>query len=115
MNKVGVSTSSFFPLKLEDAFRLAKDAGADGVEVMVTKDPETHDPRVLDFLSRRFDLPVLSIHAPVLLMTHGVLGYDPAQKLHRTAELATMLGASTVVGIPRFAGNAAMPVDLVTT
>jgi sugar phosphate isomerase/epimerase len=63
MNTVGVSTSSFFPLKLEDAFRLAKDAGADGVEVVITNDPQTYDPRVLDFLSHRFDLPILSIRA----------------------------------------------------
>jgi sugar phosphate isomerase/epimerase len=102
MNTVGVSTSSFFPLKLEDAFRLAKDAGADGVEVMITNDPQTYDPRVLDFLSRRFDLPILSIHAPVLAFTHGVMGYDPAGKLHRSGELAAMLGANTVVVHPPF-------------
>ena len=70
MSHVGVSTSSFFPLTLEDSFRLAQDAGADGVEVMITNDPQTYDPRVLDFLSRRFDLPILSVHAPVLLLTH---------------------------------------------
>jgi len=34
MSKFGVSTSSFSPFKLEDSFRLAQDAGADGVEVI---------------------------------------------------------------------------------
>ena len=102
MNSVGVSTSCFFPLKLEDSFRLAKDAGADGVEVMITNDPETHDPRVLDFLSRRFGLPILSIHAPVLLLTQGVFGFDPDQKLRRSAELARMMEAGTVVVHPPF-------------
>jgi sugar phosphate isomerase/epimerase len=102
MYTIGVSTSSFFPKSLEDSFRLAKDAGAEGMEIMVTNAPETQDLRVLDFLSRRFDLPILSIHAPVLLLTHGVFGYDPAQKLERSAELAVMLGADTVVVHPPF-------------
>lgn len=102
MYTIGVSTSSFFPQSLEDSFRLAKDAGAEGMEIMVTNAPETQDPRVLDFLSRRFDLPIVSIHAPVLLLTHGVFGYDPAQKLERSAELAVMLGADTVVVHPPF-------------
>ena len=102
MSQVGASTSSFFPLKLEDSFRLATEAGADGVEVMITNNPETYDPRVLDFLSRRFDIPILSVHAPVLLLTQGVFGYDPSEKLARSAELADMLGASTVVVHPPF-------------
>ena len=102
MHKVGVSTSCFFPLKLEDSFRLAQESGADGVEVMITNDPETHDPRVLDFLSRRFDLPILSVHAPVLLLTQGVFGFDPGEKLERSAELAKILGADTVVVHPPF-------------
>jgi sugar phosphate isomerase/epimerase len=102
MNKFGVSTSSFFPLKLEDSFRLAHDSGADGIEVMVTNDPQTHDPRVLDFLARRFDMPILSVHAPVLLLSHGVFGYDPGEKLARSAELAFMVGASTVVVHPPY-------------
>jgi sugar phosphate isomerase/epimerase len=102
MSKFGVSTSSFSPLTLEDCFRLARDAGAEGVEVMVTNDPSTYDPRVLDFLARRFDMPILSIHAPVLLLTQGVLGYDPAEKLVRSAQLAQMMGASTVVVHPPY-------------
>lgn len=102
MAQIGVSTSSFFPLSLEDSFRLAAESGADGVEVMVTNDPNTHDPRVLSFLSKRFSLPILSIHAPVLLLTHGVFGYHPASKLERSAELAVQLDATTVVVHPPF-------------
>jgi sugar phosphate isomerase/epimerase len=102
MSALGVSTSSFFPLSLEDSFRLASESGADGVEVMITNDPGTYDPRVLSFLSRRFHQPILSIHAPVLLLTQGVFGYDPAHKLERSAELAVQLGADTVVVHPPF-------------
>lgn len=89
-------------MSLEDSFRLAKESGAEGIEIMVTNATETQDPRVLDFLSRRFDLPILSIHAPVLLLTHGVFGFDPGQKLERSAELAVMVGANTVVVHPPF-------------
>jgi len=102
MSDVGVSTSCFFPLSLEDSFRLAHESGADGVEIMITNDPRTYDARVLDFLSRRFDLPILSIHAPVLLLTQGVFGWDPAHKLWRSAELARALAATTVVVHPPF-------------
>ncbi len=102
MSHFGVSTSSFFPLGLEDSFRLAKDAGAEGMEVMITNNQETFDPRVLDFLSRRFDLPILSIHAPVLFLTHNVFGYEPAAKLERSAELARLVCADTVVVHPPF-------------
>lgn len=102
MTAIGVSTSSFFPLRLEDSFRLAHEAGAEGVEVMVTNATQTQDPRVLDFLSRRYSMPILSIHAPVLLLTQGVFGHNPAAKLERSAQLAAMLGATTVVVHPPF-------------
>jgi sugar phosphate isomerase/epimerase len=102
MSHIGVSTSSFFPHSLEDSFRLAREAGADGVEVMITNDPNTYDPRALGFLSKRFNLPILSVHAPVLLLTQGVFGYNPAHKLERSAELAVQLDASTVVVHPPF-------------
>lgn len=102
MSQVGVSTSSFFPLTLEDSFRLARESGADGVEVMITDHPHTYDPRVLSFLSKRFSLPVLSVHAPVLVKTHGVFGYSSIEKLERSAELAVQLEADTVVVHPPF-------------
>jgi sugar phosphate isomerase/epimerase len=102
MYTVGVSTSSFFPLAIEDSFRLAKESGADGVEVMITNNPESYNPTTLQFLSRRFDLPILAVHAPVLLLTQGVFGLDPGIKINRSAELATTLGANTVVVHPPF-------------
>ena len=97
-----MSTSSFFPLSLEDSFRLSREAGADGVEVMITNDPQTYNRKGLEFLSKRFDLPILSVHAPVLLLTQGVFGYNPAEKLNRSAQLAAELGADTVVVHPPF-------------
>jgi sugar phosphate isomerase/epimerase len=102
MIRIGMSTSAVYPLPVESAFRLARIAGFDGVEVMVTNDEVTQDARVLLELSDRYELPILAIHAPVLLLTHFVWGRDPRVKLERSAELARSVGASTVVVHPPF-------------
>jgi sugar phosphate isomerase/epimerase len=100
--RIGMSSTCVYPLALEDAFRLAKSAGYDGVEVMVTRDEATQDAATLSGLSAEYDLPILSIHAPVLLLTHFVWGRDPRVKLEKSAELAAAVGADTVVVHPPF-------------
>lgn len=100
MIRIGMSTSCVFPLSTETAFRLAREAGFDGIEVMVTHDPDTQSARTLLELSLRYDMPVLSVHAPVLLLTQMVWGTDPVRKLEKSSELAQALGASTVVVHP---------------
>lgn len=102
MIRIGMSTSAVYPLPPEHAFRLARLAGFDGVEVMVTNDEVTQDAASLRELSERYELPILSIHAPVLLLTHFVWGRDPQVKLEKSAELAHAVGASTVVVHPPF-------------
>jgi len=102
MITVGMSTSCVFPLPLEAAFRLARDSGFDGIEIMVTADPLTRDATALATLSARYGLPILSVHSPVLLFTQLVWGSDPARKLHRSAELAAAVGARTVVVHPPY-------------
>lgn len=102
MISIGMSTSCVYPLSTEDAFRLAGLAGFDGIEVMVTQDPVTQSPTELTELSRRFHLPILSIHAPVLPFAQFVWSLDPARKLERSAELATDVGATTVVVHPPY-------------
>jgi sugar phosphate isomerase/epimerase len=97
-----MSTTCVYPQGPEQAFRLAKLSGYDGVEVMVTQEETTQQPEVLRELSKRYALPVLSIHAPVLLLTHFVWGRDPGVKLDRTAELAAAVGAESVVVHPPF-------------
>lgn len=102
MIPVGLSTISVFPRGVEDGFRLAAEAGYDGVEVMVTTDAKTRDVDRLHVLSKSYEQPILAIHAPVLLLTSFVWGRDPFVKLDRTAELAVAAGASTVVVHPPF-------------
>lgn len=102
MISVGMSTSSAFPLGLEQAFRLSAEIGYDGVEIMVTNDAATHKASRLLELAAEHGQPILSIHAPVLLLTHFVWGRDPKAKLERTVELAVATGAPTVVAHPPF-------------
>ncbi|MCU1447046.1 MAG: endonuclease, family 2 [Cryobacterium sp.] len=106
-----MSTTCVHPLPLEDAFRLADTAGYDGVEVMVTRDEATQDPVTLTALSERYGLPILSIHAPVLLLTHFVWGRDPRVKLEKSAALAAQVGADTVVVHPPFRWQAGYSED----
>ena len=62
-------------------------------------------------VSQRFGVPMLSIHAPVLLLTHFVWGRDPQVKLERSAELAGAVGAPTVVVHPPFRWQAGYAED----
>ncbi|WP_374193761.1 sugar phosphate isomerase/epimerase family protein [Glaciihabitans sp. dw_435] len=106
-----MSTTCVYPLPPEHAFRLAHLAGYDGVEVMVTNDTATQDPEALKALSKKYNLPVLSIHAPVLLLTHFVWGRDPQIKLDKSAELARAVGADSVVVHPPFRWQASYARD----
>ena len=99
---VALSTSSVYPERTPDAFELAARLGYDGVEVMVYTDPVSQDADVLRRLSDYHQLPVLSVHAPSLLLTQRVWGRDPWEKLHRASELAERVGARVVVLHPPF-------------
>ncbi len=116
MMNIGMSASCVYPLSVENGFRLSAQVGFDGVEVMVTNDKTTQSADRLLALSRAYDQPILSIHAPVLLLTHFVWGREPQVKLEKSAELAAAVGASTVVVHPPFrwqAGYAERFLDIV--
>lgn len=102
MIATGMSTACAYPHGAEQAFALASRLGFDGIEVMVTRDRLTQDAEVLNSLSKRYGMPVLSIHAPVLVFTQFVWGLDPVVKLERSAALAKAVGAPTVVVHPPF-------------
>jgi sugar phosphate isomerase/epimerase len=102
MIRVGMSTTCVYPQPVENAFIMARNAGYDGIEIMVTNDLVTQDAGALRALAERYELPILSIHAPVLLLTHFVWGRDPQVKLEKSAELARSVGAPTVVVHPPF-------------
>ena len=99
---VGLSTSSVYPAGVTETFALAKELGYDGVEVMVLRDPHSQDEAKLRELMDTYELPILSIHAPTLLLTQGVYGKDPWDKVDRSTELAHDVGAHVVVLHPPF-------------
>ena len=100
--KVGLSTASVYPEGVAAAFALAARLGYDGVEVMVWTDPLTREAGALRTLSELHGIPVLSVHAPTLLVTQRVWGTDPWEKIDRSVALAEELGADTVVLHPPF-------------
>lgn len=100
--KVGLSTASVYPLRTEAAFECAAELGYDGVELMVWAEPVSQDIGAVSRLSRRYRVPVLSIHAPCLLISQRVWGADPIPKLNRSVQAAERLGAQTVVVHPPF-------------
>jgi sugar phosphate isomerase/epimerase len=100
--KVGLSTASVYPLRIEAAFQCAAELGYDGVELMVWSEPVSQDVGAVATLSRRYDMPVLSVHAPCLLISQRVWGSDPIAKLNRSVQAAERLGATTVVVHPPF-------------
>lgn len=100
--KVGLSTASVYPMRTETAFECAAELGYDGVELMVWAEPVSQDIGAIDRLSRRYGVPVLSVHAPCLLISQRVWGSDPIIKLNRSVQAAERLGAATVVVHPPF-------------
>jgi sugar phosphate isomerase/epimerase len=100
--KVGLSTASVYPLRTEAAFEYAARLGYDGVELMVWAEAVSQDIDAVAELSRRYGVPVLSVHAPCLLISQRVWGANPIPKLERSVRAAEQLGAQTVVVHPPF-------------
>jgi len=99
---VALSTASAFPERVADAFELAARLGYDGLEVMVSADAVSQDTEALQRLADYHSMPVLALHAPCLLVTQRVWGYEPWGKLVRAKEAAQALGAKVVVVHPPF-------------
>jgi sugar phosphate isomerase/epimerase len=100
--KVGLSTGSVYPESTAAAFELAGKLGYDGVEVMVWTDPVSQDPNALRRLSDHYEVPILAVHAPCLLVTQRVWSTDPWVKLQKAQFAAELLDAQTVVVHPPF-------------
>jgi sugar phosphate isomerase/epimerase len=100
--KVGLSTASVYPESTAVAFELAGKLGYDGVEIMVWTDPISQDAYALERLSQHYQVPILAIHAPCLVITQRVWTTDPWTKLQKAQFAAELLGADTVVVHPPF-------------
>jgi sugar phosphate isomerase/epimerase len=98
---VALSSASVYPLSVHDAFACAADLGFDGVEVMVTNNSTSQEAAALVHLAERYDQPIVSIHAPTLLLTQQVWG-GAWSKIRRSCQMAREVGCDTVVVHPPF-------------
>jgi len=89
-------------MRTEAAFEYAAKLGYDGVELMVWGESVSQDIDAVEKLSQRYRMPVLSVHAPCLLISQRVWGANPIAKLERSVRAAEQLGAQTVVVHPPF-------------
>ena len=99
---IGLSTASVYPEGTAAAFEIAASLGYDGLEVMVWTDAVSQDPHALLRLSQHYQVPILAVHAPCLIVTQRVWTTDPWHKLQRARFAAELLGARTVVVHPPF-------------
>src|SRR5699024_2885840 len=79
--RVSLSTSSVYPESTASGFERATRLGYDGVEVMVGIDPVSTNIDAVRGLRDYHEIPVVSVHAPCLLITQRVWGNDPWGKL----------------------------------
>jgi sugar phosphate isomerase/epimerase len=100
--RVSLSTSSVYPGSTASAFEAAARLGYDGVEIMVSIDDTSSDIEAVRSLSEFHEVPIVSVHAPCLLLTQRVWGTEPWGKLHRSAEMALEVGAEVIVVHPPF-------------
>ncbi len=97
---LALSTGSLYTYGLDRVFGLAKEAGFDGIEVLVDKRWDTRQADYLKHLMDRHGLPIVSLHSPFHLIQVPGWEQDSIWRLKRTVELAEALGARVVVAHP---------------
>jgi len=93
---LALSTGTLHNYGLDRVFALAREAGFQGIEVIVDSRWDTRQSGYLDTLRKRHELPIVSLHAPFLPGIQGWNG-DPVAGLKRTVQLAAALQVSVVV------------------
>lgn len=101
-SKVLLSTTSVYPEASASAFEVAAALGYDGIELMIGVDALSTDISSIEKMANYHGMPVLSVHAPTLLVTQGTWGADAWGKLRRSAEAVQHLGGDVVVLHPPF-------------
>lgn len=100
--RILASTGPLFARPLDWAFAVVAEAGYDGVELMITQDPQTQDSDRVAELARAEGVAIPVVHGPFLLLTRRVLGTDLVTKARRSLEIASDLGADTMIVHPPF-------------
>jgi sugar phosphate isomerase/epimerase len=104
---VQCSTGPFWAFELEHAFDALAQSGFVEIELMVTRDPRTHDAEVPARLAAERGLEIASVHGPFLVLTKSVWGMDPIEKIRRGVEMCRALGARSLIVHPPYLWEAA--------
>lgn len=78
-------------------FDAIADAGFDGAELLLARDPETRDPERVRGYAREAGLDVPVVHGPYMVLLRDVLGSGYIDKTRRSLELSAALGAEIMV------------------
>lgn len=101
--RFALSSGSLYTYGLDRLFQLAAETGFDGVEVLVDARFDTRHPAYLHRLMERYNLPILSLHAPFRPERLEGWPQSPSRSIAATAGIAKQVGAQVVVAhLPRW-------------
>jgi sugar phosphate isomerase/epimerase len=100
--RIQCSTGPFWAYELERALDAIAEAGFEDIELMVTRDPTTHEPDVPLRLAEERGLRIASVHGPFLVITKSVWGLDPLEKIRRGVEMCKAVGADVYIVHPPY-------------
>lgn len=96
------STGGFWTVELDHALGMIAEAGFDGIELMVTRDPATQSAEIAGRLAEKAGLRIVALHAPMLLLTRRVWGPNFLRIIERSVDVAKELGVGLVVIHPPY-------------
>jgi sugar phosphate isomerase/epimerase len=99
---VQCSTGPFWAYALERALDAVAEAGFTEIELMITRDPRTHEPDLPARLAEERGLKIASVHGPFLVITKSVWGLDPVRKIERGVDFCRAVGATTYIVHPPY-------------
>jgi len=92
-SQLSLSTGSLYVYPLRWVFRAVATAGYDGVELALGVEAVLRGPAWIRRLAQAYNVPVLSVHPPILPLP----GWDRVADVPRVVEFAAQIGASLVV------------------
>jgi len=95
--RFALSTGSLYTYGLDRVFALAAEAGFEGLEVLVDHRFDTRQPVYLRQLMERYDLPILSVHAPFRPKRLAAWPRPQSESIAATAEIARAVGAEVLI------------------
>ncbi|MCD6520164.1 MAG: sugar phosphate isomerase/epimerase [Anaerolineae bacterium] len=96
--KISLSTACFYQLPLHLTFRLAKEAGFSGVEVVLSPEVSLRGTTFLHRLAQRFGLAIFSVHQS--LFHPGPLGKNFRHMLQATKVALSLKAPLVVLHVP---------------